>query len=96
MTPMARATDPSTSHDPADSVENVLNVQHGILNVIARWGPKTDEDIAHLYKGPKASPSGLRTRRKELVAAGILRDSGRKQRLASGRSGIRWEIDPSC
>lgn len=93
----ARLTDPDTSHLAAQSVTNYHNVQHAILDVVARWGPLTDEDIADRVRSLpiKTSPSGLRTRRKELVALGMLVANPRKVRLSTGRLGTRWEINPN-
>ncbi len=56
-----------------------------------------DEDIAGWYVSvgsgngfPHQSPSGLRTRRKELVDAGLVVDTGRRGTLRSGRLSIIW------
>lgn len=69
--PMARATDPQTSHDAAKSVrhETVTRAQIRILTLLCEYGPMTDEEIAqkwHAERNGPISPSGLRTRRAEL------------------------------
>lgn len=93
MTATARLTDPDTSHAAAASVTNYLSVQHAILDILIRWGPLTDEQIAAHFKalGTRFSPSGLRTRRKEMVDAGLVVANPRKATLSSGRQGTRWQ-----
>jgi hypothetical protein len=88
----ARVTDPETSHAAGASVRNVTEVQRCILWLLAEWSRLTDEDIQSRYIGPRASQSGLRTRRAELVKAGKVRDSGQRKRLSSGREAIVWEL----
>jgi len=89
----ARWTDPVTSHLAAASIpEQSLRLnQQAVLHLLRRLGPSTDEDIALAYDGPRQSPSGLRTRRHELVAAGFVADSGQRRPLMSGRLSIVWE-----
>ena len=70
-------------------------VREAILNLLKRHPEGlTDNDIAHLYDGPLASASGLRTRRSELVNAGLVVDSDRRDTLASGRKAVVWEVAP--
>ena len=66
----ARRDDPDTSHAAAASVTALTATRLAIIDVLATYGPATDETIALHYDGPPASPSGLRTRRSELVRAG--------------------------
>lgn len=96
--PRARRTDPVTSHAAAKSVRGVSQAHENLLEVLLRFGPQTDEQIAMGYlslghtNGWKAmSPSGLRTRRAELVDQGKVRDTGRRSTTASGRQTIVWE-----
>jgi hypothetical protein len=89
---VARNTDPQTSWDAARSVTEIRPRQQAILDHLADHGPQTDEEIALFYKGVRQSPSGLRTRRCELVEMGLVVDSGDRRRMASGRMAIVWDI----
>lgn len=86
----ARWGDPDTSHEAAASVVALTATRRAILDVLDTYGPCTDVDIARLYDGPPASPSGLRTRRSELVHAGRVYDSGQRARLGTGRRAVVW------
>ena len=98
---VARRGDPWTSWAAARSVDpaTVTATHRAILSLLDKEGPMTDERIALTYaywsglvELPKQSPSGLRTRRKELVDAGLVRDTGATARLATGRQGIVWGL----
>lgn len=73
----ARRADPETSHEAAKSVVELRKRQQAVLEVL-KCGPTTDEELVCKYPYfaweeadyPKQSPSGLRTRRSELVALG--------------------------
>jgi hypothetical protein len=99
----ARTSDPGTSHAAARSItpETMRASQRAVLRIFERQGAMTDEQLAKEYDHrftwepslfPRQSPSGLRTRRKELTDAGLLRDSGIRRKLYSGRLAIVWEI----
>lgn len=100
--PQARPGDPETSHDAAGMVSPVHQRISWtlVMSLFKRWGSMTDTDLAKVYRQAQAdgsitvrqSPSGLRTRRKELVNQGKLRDSGLRQKLPSGRKSIIWEV----
>lgn len=87
---LARATDPQTSHDAAKSV-NVTRGQTIVYSILAGYGPMTDVELLAHIPPHTLSPSGARTRRAELVTLGRVRDTGRRQRLESGRFAIVWE-----
>lgn len=89
----ARDTDPDTSREAARSVTDLTERRAAVLATLRRLGSGTDADIAWAYPrdAPRQSPSGLRTRRSELVAAGLVRDSGLRARMESGRRAIVWE-----
>lgn len=96
--PTARSTDPHTSHLAAASITrtHISTVQTHIIQLLTQHGPMTDEQIADRYRHhvmlPACSPSGLRTRRSELVAIGTVRDSQQRGITASGRATIIWEL----
>ena len=91
--PAARATDPDTSWDAARSVRLITAKQAAVRDVLgAAPSGLTDEELAARYVGPHQSPSGLRTRRKELVDLGLVRDSGRRAQMETGRMAIVWEV----
>lgn len=95
----ARHSDPHTSHEAAKTVRGITESQERILEIITYFGPLSDETIAVHYarmadlnRWKLMSPSGLRSRRAELVAQGKVRDSGRRGTTASGRATTIWEV----
>lgn len=98
--PIARFGDPETSHQAADSIDapTLRDSQAAVLFVLAYNGPMTDTELIDAYLAwaeqgtlPRQSPSGIRTRRKELVTRGSVRDTGMRDVLRSGRRSIVWE-----
>lgn len=101
MTAFARALDPATSHQAAASVKNISATQSAILNLL-QISSMTDEDLVYFYRQqvdmgadqrdfPRASESGIRSRRADLVKQGLVKDSGERVRLVSGRNAIVWQ-----
>jgi hypothetical protein len=90
----ARNTDIETSHEAAASVTNITPTREYILKALRK--PRTDSEMIEFYRGlkkaPLASESGLRSRRAELVEMGLVRDSGKRVRLESGRYSVVWEV----
>jgi hypothetical protein len=96
----ARRTDPATSHEAAARVTNVTETQR-IIYLLLLVKPSNDVDGFAVYKYsakyqtmPNISESGYRSRRAELVAKGLVRDTGERVKLASGRNSIVWEAIP--
>lgn len=92
--PAARQTDPATSHAAASSVDHITRTQRRIHALLIEFGPMCDHDIEHRYRmrfGHDASPSGLRTRRAELVEQGLVADSLQLVLLPTGRSAVEWQ-----
>lgn len=97
----ARAGDPLTSYEAAESVGDIGEKRRTIMWALqSLHSGATDEGIARRYEElrdefpqfyPRQSPSGLRSRRSELVTLGLVKDSGRRGKTASGRSSIVWE-----
>jgi hypothetical protein len=95
----ARTTDPVESHEAAASVRGLTAKQEAVLAVLREaTGPLHDQQLAVMYEyrrkaqgWPEQSPSGLRTRRAELVAAGQVVKAGRTK-LASGRAAALWTV----
>lgn len=96
----ARRSDPSTSHQAAASltVDALRASQAAVLAALRAAGPMTDVTLVDWYveaaKGdpdyPRQSQSGIRSRRAELVAGGLVEDTGQRVRLDSGRQAIVW------
>lgn len=89
----ARSADPDTSHAAAASLapDKIRLSQHAVLRHLRRNGPMTDTELVDTFDGKIfQSPSGLRTRRKELVDRGLVADTGERVRLESGRTAIIW------
>jgi hypothetical protein len=91
---LARLTDPETSRQAVESLSGVQRVRVAIVDTLAAFGvPMTDEEIyENLTYFVEVSPSGARTRRKELVQQGKVKDSGTRGRTKSGRQAVRWEL----
>lgn len=91
----ARNTDPVTSHEAAESVDDVTATQEFILRVLQKK-PRTDSELIEAYRNyktaPRASESGIRSRRAELVAKGLVADTDRRDVLPSGRRSIVWGV----
>jgi hypothetical protein len=93
----ARTSDPETSRLAAASVRSSSRSQALVLAALDALGDATDEEIYdHLcakHGIGVISVSGARTRRKELVEKGLVRDSRRRRVMRSGRHAIVWEFD---
>jgi hypothetical protein len=90
----ARATDPQTSHDAADSLGDLRESEREVYELFQTYGPMTDLQLVQYARmnDSKQSDSGLRTRRSELVEARFIRDSGHTARTPRGQSATVWEL----
>lgn len=86
MSAHARSTDPWTSWEAGRRVQ-ISEGQGLVLETFARFGPMTDEQLVSRVN---LSPSGARTRRAELVALGLIEDTGRVSVGQTGRRMIVW------
>lgn len=90
---MTRWSDPATSLLAAASVDLTKGQKIVMAAFRVRNSMTDDELIAQVVAlGLKLSPSGCRSRRKELVELGILRDSGVKEKTQSKRLTTVWEV----
>ena len=91
----ARRADPETSLAAAPEQANALAAatRRAIYTILKTYGPLTDEQIAYhaSVEGWYTSPSGLRTRRSELVERNLVQDSGQRARTTAGRATIIWK-----
>lgn len=95
----ARRTDPATSHEAADSVRNLTQTQMAVLNILSTSPVSLSDDAiidSYMAKAivgiwPMASISGIRTRRSELAALGlvVVKDYGKS---FSGRRCALWGL----
>lgn len=93
----ARSTDPITSHEAAESItyETATRIQQNILDLFARYKTLDDKTLLTYYRrfyGWASAESSVRTRRHELVEAGLIKNSGLKMKQDNGRRAILWTI----
>lgn len=95
---IVRRNDPETSFNAAVSQtsekrQRMYSLIHSYLN----QGSLTDEELVGVLnsgRNPEFSPSGIRSRRAELVKAGWVRDSGLQATSRAGHPTTVWEIVP--
>ena len=90
-----RPTDPETSRDAVPDKQRRQTVRDRVLGLFQTHKTLTDEQLAEIYPqhlGPQTSPSGLRTRRAELVDAGLVVPAGFSLNK-SGRRVIIWALN---
>lgn len=90
---MARWSDPGTSFQAAATVD-LTKGQKIVMAAFRHKNAMTDEELINQVAelNFKLSPSGCRSRRKELVDLEILRDSGVRAKTAHNRQTVVWEI----
>jgi predicted HTH transcriptional regulator len=90
----ARHTDPDTSHEAADAqtAEKIRLSQAVILELLRTHGRMTDPEIWDQLEAMEfaISPSGARTRRKELVDLGLVESDGKTDE-PDGRRHRYWK-----
>jgi hypothetical protein len=88
---VARRGDPDTSWAAAASLPPAIlrASQREVLSILERYGPMTDEQLVEWTAG-RQSPSGTRTRRRELTDLGLVIDTGKRHVTKAGRRSIVW------
>lgn len=74
----------------AEIEPNLTALQTIVLGVSRRRGRFIDEDLERELAG-KMTPQSVRSRRAELVAAGLIRPTGEKRRNSRGGKCMVWE-----
>lgn len=93
--PNTRTLDPSTSHNAEKSVSRLAESYRIILDILREHGAMNDETLIATWRKQSSKPasdSGIRSRRSELVATGLIVDSGERQKMQSGRDSIVWRL----
>src|SRR5690606_23193997 len=82
---------PGTSPEAAASVAHRPQARQASLQIVPER-PRTDEEVyaGVVARGLRISVSGTRTRRRELVDAGLVEDSGQVKLTGAGRRTIVW------
>lgn len=92
-TPPARPTDPATSQVARPSARRRSTVRERVLERHRKWPTRglTDDELCRLL--PNITPGSVIKRRGELVADGLLEDSGRRRNVErTGRAAILWRV----
>ena len=93
----ARKSDPVTSHEAGEQVKNLTETKQAILKILKKSKLSDGQlymvyyDLAVRGKVPFASESGLRSRRSELVTAGLVEAVG-FDKTVFGRRTIVWSV----
>lgn len=82
-----------TSRAAAESVVNAGTQRARLMDYLKENGPSIDEQM---QLGTGIAQSSQRPRRGELLAMGLIRDSGRTALTRSGRKAVLWEIVPAA
>lgn len=90
----ARSTDPVTSHEAADSVKNITELQTLILAVLGGSDRPMDDtrifNVCQFYMA--CTPQGCRSRRAELVRLGLVEAKDKEGISPTGRRANRWGL----
>lgn len=91
--PRTRAGDPGTSRAAAATVDRLPTLKRLILDAL-RARPMTDEELIEALRraGVMGSPSGIRSRRAELVEDGLVVETGSHRPTETGRQATVWGV----
>lgn len=98
LEPVARSRkgDPWTSREAGRSVKHITETQGRLIGILRHWGDGlTDEELWQEWEATydrPISPSGLRTRRRELERLEVIEDSGWTRPTKAGRKSIVWRL----
>ena len=89
--PGAKREGPSAEAAKSLDQEHIDALQRDILRVIGQSGALTTDDVAALLQVDRYR---VRPRMSELVAMGLLEDSGERGQNVSGRPATLWKLTP--
>lgn len=88
-----RRTDPETSQEAAHTLGDLLESQNEVLALLRELGPATDEVFVEFAQQRcQQTPSGLRTRRRELVDHELVEWTGEWRQTRSGKRARVWAV----
>lgn len=100
-----RADDPDTSYEAAmKAALGASKVRPVVLELVREHGPLTQDELINWYRRllafeegtPRASDSGIRTRLRELVKAGLVVEDAEEGHSLFGNRAKRWvAVDPN-
>lgn len=95
---LVRRRDPGTSFLAALSITSQKRQEFYFEIYTALKTAQTDDELRRTLsrRGVPHSPSGMRSRRSELVAAGWVRDSGKRRDSDNGNPATVWEALPEA
>lgn len=93
----ARNSDPITSHDAAESVKDLTQLQSRIMVIFQMCWGLTDEELIASYNRTyglhsPATDSSIRSRRSELHHVGQIRDTAITRKTRAGGNSIVWDV----
>lgn len=95
-TARTRLTDPTTSHEAADSNTNREQVTEHVLHLFTRFGPMTDEELTIRYlvdtTSPPAAFDSPRKRRSDLTKTGHIIPTTIPGETKTGRRATKWAL----
>lgn len=101
-----RADDPDTSYEAAmKAALDASKVRPVVLELVREHGPLTHYELINWYRRllafeestPRASDSGIRTRLRELVKAGLIVEDAEEGHSLFGNRAKRWiAVDPNA
>lgn len=98
--PLARPTDPETSHDAAESLTHIKAVHRAIVQLL-RTAPMTDFELKQIYRmerkaegWPDIELESVRKRRSDLVSLGMVSSTGaRRTDPTTGKTATVWGVN---
>lgn len=97
--PVARITDPITSHlAAAAQTPAKVRSEHRLILELLQWEPLSDFDLAQRASqslGRPVKQTSLGVRRGELTKLGLVTDSGLRGKSDTGAKCIRWVLTPA-